>query len=307
MAIVNVLHKTVYRYATPVYVGEHNMMIRPRPSKHLTVLNQDLFISPNAVVTANYDKFGNLVEKVNFDNYQTTELSFLSSFTVDHNPRTHSEIASQVWKGCRLPRPIGHSNSSYYADPTRTVEEWVSDFLNEHKGELAFDVLCSLNQYIGEEFRYVARYTMDTQSPKDTIAKGTGTCRDFAALMVESSRVMGFPSQFVSGYLYDDAIIEDDNQDLVGGGNTHAWAQVHLPGAGWIEFDPTNNLVGGKNLIASAVIPDHTHVCPIWGSYTGRASDFIGMEVGVKALAETQYNRNPQVQEIQDDYAVMRI
>lgn len=295
MTIVNVLHKTVYHYANPVKVGEHQMMIRPRSSPHVTVLEQDLIISPEAIVTSGYDEFGNLFEKANFGDNKTTELSFLSSFTVEHNPLSREEIASMVWEDCQLPRALGYSGNSYYADPTRMVEEWVSDFLSNHVNENAFEVLCSLNQHINEVFQYRSRHTMGTQSPKETIMKGTGTCRDFAALMVESSRVMGFPAQFVSGYLYQDAMVEGDDQDvLLGGGNTHAWAQVHLPGAGWVDFDPTNNLVGGKNLITSAVTPDHTHVSLIFGSYFGKEYDFTGIEVGVKALAETlEYNRTP--------------
>ena len=302
MTIVKVLHKTVYHYANPVQVGEHIMMIRPRPSTQLTILEQDLIISPDAYVTSSYDEFGNLVEKANFYDVKTNELSFLSSFTVEHNPRSEEEIASLVWRDCQLPRPVGSENS-YYADPTYTVGKWVSSFLRNHQGQNSFEVLRSLNQFIYEEFRYRSRYTMGTQSPKETITKGTGTCRDFAALMIESARVMGFPAQFVSGYLYDDDVREDDQDLLVGGGNTHAWAQVHLPGAGWVEFDPTNNLIGGKNLIASAISPDHTYISPILGSFSGKISDFTGMEVGVKALAT---NWHPEFQETETVSAGMR-
>jgi transglutaminase-like putative cysteine protease len=92
-------------------------------------------------------------------------------------------------------------------------------------------------------------------------------------------------ARFVSGYLYDEKLIGAAG-GLIGGGATHAWAQVFLPGAGWVEFDPTNALVGGRNLIRVAVARDASQAAPLVGSYNGAPADFVSMTVDVQVTAE---------------------
>src|SRR5208283_5616528 len=104
---------------------------------------------------------------------------------------------------------------------------------------------------------------------------------DFALLMMEAARSLGLAARFVSGYLYDEKLIGASG-GLVGGGATHAWLQVFLPGAGWVEFDPTNGLVGGRNLIRVAVARDPSQAAPLVGSFNGNADDDLGMEVTVE-------------------------
>jgi transglutaminase-like putative cysteine protease len=134
------------------------------------------------------------------------------------------------------------------------------------------------------DFSYNRRDEMGTQDPLDTLHSGTGTCRDFALFLMEAVRSLGFAARFVSGYLYDaDRVAESS---VVGGGATHAWAQIYLPGAGWVEFDPTNALVGGRNLIRVAVARDPSQAIPLAGSFTGGAGAFLGMDVEVEITAE---------------------
>ena len=96
--------------------------------------------------------------------------------------------------------------------------------------------------------------------------------------MMEAARSLGFAARFVSGYLYDDR--------AVGGGATHAWVQIYLPGGGWVEFDPTNALVGGQKLVRVAVTRDPSAGDPGLGHVDRRAADFLGMTVNVEALPE---------------------
>ena len=129
---------------------------------------------------------------------------------------------------------------------------------------------------------------MGTQDPLVTLQSGSGTCRDFALFLMEAVRSLGFAARFVSGYLYDEDRVGDGEQSLVGGGATHAWAQIYLPGGGWVEFDPTNALVGGRNLIRVAVARDPTQAIPLGGSFTGTPDAFLGMTVEVEIKAERQ-------------------
>ena len=118
------------------------------------------------------------------------------------------------------------------------------------------------------------------QPPRLTLDRRRGSCRDFAVLMMEAVRALGIAARFVSGYIYVPR--GEDEPSRLGGGATHAWCQVYLPGAGWIEFDPTNGLIGGKDLIRVAVARNPAHAAPLTGTYFGSRKDERGMEVSVE-------------------------
>jgi transglutaminase-like putative cysteine protease len=116
-----------------------------------------------------------------------------------------------------------------------------------------------------------------------TLTRRRGTCRDFALLMIEALRSLGFAARFVSGYIY---VPDRDHADVRGGGSTHAWAEVYLPGAGWVEFDPTNGIIGNRDLVRVAVARTPEQATPLSGTYDGNAADFAGMTVEVKVSTE---------------------
>ena len=107
---------------------------------------------------------------------------------------------------------------------------------------------------------YQSREQEGTQGPLDTLDRGWGSCRDFAMLFAEAVRTLGFGARIVSGYLYNP---NQDRTGSAGAGSTHAWAEVYVPGAGWITFDPTNRSVGGFNLIPVAVARDIRQAMPV--------------------------------------------
>jgi transglutaminase-like putative cysteine protease len=115
-------------------------------------------------------------------------------------------------------------------------------------------------------------------SPGLTLRLGQGSCRDLALLMVEAVCALGFAARFVSGYLYVPARDEPDRR---GGGSTHAWCQVYLPGAGWVDFDPTNGVVGNRDLIRVAVARDPRQAMPLTGTWFGSTEVSLGMSVEV--------------------------
>jgi transglutaminase-like putative cysteine protease len=119
------------------------------------------------------------------------------------------------------------------------------------------------------------------QTPHETLDQRSGTCRDFATLMIEAIRQLGYAARFVSGYLYSPQR-DSGSPQYLGAGATHAWVQVYLPGAGWTAFDPTNNLVGGTDLIRVGVARHASLATPVSGSWRGSADDYLGMEVEVQ-------------------------
>ncbi len=133
---------------------------------------------------------------------------------------------------------------------------------------------------IEAEFGYGARHEEGTQTPAQTLALGTGTCRDFAVLMMEALRGLGLAARFVTGYLYDEAC-----GTTRGGGAMHAWCSVYLPGAGWVEYEPTNGLVAGSNLVRVGVTRASGQALPSSGGFVGAATDPIGLHVDVSVTA----------------------
>ena len=175
----------------------------------------------------------------------------------------------------------------HYPDPEHRVDIWARRFVAETEGQRTLGILTAMTKAIHAEFAYNAREEMGTQNPLATLHTKSGTCRDYALLMMEAARSLGFAARFVSGYLYDDSKIGGGPDTLIGGGVTHAWALIYLPGAGWVPFDPTNGLVSDRNLIRVATVRDPSQAVPLKGSFKGKAGDFLGMDVTVEITADS--------------------
>jgi Transglutaminase-like superfamily len=133
-------------------------------------------------------------------------------------------------------------------------------------------------------FSYVRRSVPGTQTPGETLRSRKGTCRDFALFMMEAARTMGFAARFVTGYIY---VPDRDGPNRLGGGSTHAWCQIYQPGSGWVEFDPTNGIVGNRDLIRVAVARRPEQAIPLSGTYWGDRDDELAMEVAVNVKTES--------------------
>ena len=131
----------------------------------------------------------------------------------------------------------------------------------------------NLNTRIFEYLQYNERHEAGVQCPNETLTKKTGSCRDYAVLMMEVARYLGFGARFVTGYIQ---MAEGQH------GATHAWTEIYLPGAGWRGFDPTNNKLAGSEHISVAVAREQENAAPIAGSWSGPSEAFQRMEVSVQ-------------------------
>ena len=292
MQRLTVDHRTTYRYAKPVSFGDHRMMFRPRDSHDLRLLDATLSISPEANVRWFHDVFGNSVAVASFGQMADT-LNFesrivLERYTTDSLEYAIEEYARMIpfsYPAREVP-DLGRTIERHYPDPDRRVTEWTRRFLGGGAGGIDTEMfLTSVTQGIKQEFDYAERHEEGVQTPLETLDAGSGTCRDYALFMMEAVRSVGIAARFVSGYLYDPAL-DGGVGDVVGAGATHAWVQVYLPGAGWVEFDPTNGTLGGRNLVPVAVAREPEQAMPISGSFAGNAADFLGMEVEVSVQAQ---------------------
>ena len=163
------------------------------------------------------------------------------------------------------------------------VGKWARQFVGGGKRVLTATVLMTLCYAIQQSFTYIRRTEPGTQPPLFTLHQRRGTCRDFALFMMEAVRSLGFAARFVTGYIY---VPSRDKTTRLGGGSTHAWCQVYVPGAGWVEFDPTNGIVGNRDLIRVGVARTPAQAIPLHGTYDGRKSDFLDLSVQVNVTTE---------------------
>ncbi len=283
-------HKTLYRYRQPVPFGEHRLMFRPRDSHDLRLIDSALVINPRAEVRWMHDVFSNSIAIARFAE-PASELRFESRIEIEHyglsDPSFPIEPYARTYPFSYSSQEIPdltRTRERHYPDPDGRIDRWARSFMDNHSTMETQALLERINQAICDDFSYQRRYAVGVQAPIDTLEFGSGSCRDFALLMMEAVRALGFAARFVSGYLYDPAS-DDPARALRGAGDTHAWVQVYLPGAGWAEFDPTNGLVGGANLIRVAVARDPSQALPLQGTYRGATEDFIDMTVEVTVSA----------------------
>ncbi len=237
-----------------------------------------------------HDVFGNSIAIARFSD-AAAELTIESTFRAEHYPlpgRTlliddYAATLPFGYPACEA-LDLGPYQVRQYPDPERKLDAWVTSLLDK-TGPATLDVLMGMIAAIKSGFAYRRREEAGVQTPVQTLLLQAGSCRDFAVFMMDAVRFLGLAAQFVSGYLYDEALL-DTGGSLVGGGATHAWIQVYLPGVGWVEFDPTNALVGGRNLIRIAVAREAAQAAPLIGSFTGTAGDFLVLKVTVEVTAE---------------------
>jgi transglutaminase-like putative cysteine protease len=289
MPLLTIHHKTEYRYAHPVAFGEHRIMLRPRDGHDLRVLSGSLEIVPEPMsLRWIHDVFGNSVAIATFDERAET-LTFVNTATVEHNPAQEFALTPDdpayfypfTYNDEEFPDLVQFITPQY-GDPNGELSGWALNFLDDEGPTPTFNILSAMTYGIRKSFSYRKRHEQGTQHPLDTLQTKSGTCRDYALFMIEALRRLGIAARFVSGYIF---IPGDRAHGYVGGGSTHAWVQVYLPSAGWIEFDPTNGIVGTRDLVRVAVARDPRQAIPLHGTYLGSADAYVGMEVSINVVS----------------------
>jgi transglutaminase-like putative cysteine protease len=279
---IEIKHSTRYRYANTVGLLPHRLLLSPRNDPYLRTLSFSIDCSPDGLIDWSQDVFGNTVAIVSFHE-RTAELTITSTAVV--------EQTAEQWPVFKID-PSAHSFPFDYSQsdltdlgaftiatlPVGRISSWGETFVASRPTD-TLSLLKDINAGMLGRVSYRTRDEEGTQSPEETLELGSGSCRDIAALFIEVVRGLGFGARAVSGYVHDpDASVDD-------GGSTHAWAEVFLPGAGWIAFDPTHRRVGEASLIPLAVARNNAQIMPVTGGYVGEPEDFDSMEVTVKTMS----------------------
>jgi transglutaminase-like putative cysteine protease len=288
MTVLDVRHTTIYRYSRPVALGDHRLMLRPRDSHDLRLIKTDLSFSPPASVHWMHDVFGNSVAVASFLE-PSAELRIVSSLVLE--TYAAERPAFQITPDAsRYPFvysaddriDLGRMLERQYRDPDDRLGIWARGFVRGNPTDTSA-LLADLNNGVAAQISYQSRETEGTQSPIETLDRGWGSCRDLAVLFIEAARSLGFGARVVTGYLYR----ATDSPGGIGAGATHAWADIYVPGSGWIAYDPTNSTIGGMDLIRVAVTRDISQAVPISGSFVGPFGSYLGMTVDVAVTPQS--------------------
>lgn len=272
-------HESVYRYSQPVQFGQWRLLIRPLDSHATRLIEASLETPPGEVKWA-YDAYGNCVCYLR-PTMTSDTLRVVNRLVVDRYPSPLTEIS--IDNPCST-IPVIYSLADRAilepfivpatGDDDKAYRDWLRS-LRPQGDEPAISFLQRMNAAIQAQFTYAMRFEEGTQSPGETIARNSGTCRDFAWLMIESVRRLGFAARFATGYLYS------PGATVRGAGSTHAWCEIFLPDLGWTEFDPTNGLVESSSLIRVATTRTWREADPMSGAIYGDANCNLTVSVDV--------------------------
>lgn len=288
---LTIQHRTRYRYRQPVTLQPHRMLAVPRGGAELRVIDFALDAGPDTRIAWSDDVFGNRIATIDFAG-GITELVIEAEMTValEASPWPVFPIAVEA-----------HNYPFRYSEDDRIDLGALAIADAENAGDIAAfarsfvaaeptDTLALLKDLTAgmlPRVIYRQRSEEGTQPAAETLATGGGSCRDIATLFIACARHLGFGARAVSGYIHD----PDAPPGLPG--STHAWAEVYLPGAGWIACDPTHQRVGDAFLVPVAVAREIVHILPLTGSYTGPADALIDMSVDVLVTASPEGQPRP--------------
>ncbi len=279
MKRIRIAHTTEYRYSVPVKFTRHRALIRPREGHDVHITGSILQIEPRAEVRWIRDIYGNSIAVLDFME-MGDRLSIFSEVLVDlydANPLAWSLDPAARTFPFHYPAEetlelVAYRTPSYAHDGA-VLRDWLAGLHAPGQSTSTTELLDRLNSAIHQSFAYVPREESGVQTPCETLAKGSGSCRDYAVFMMEAVRHWGLGARFVTGYIQ-----MADGQH----GATHAWTEIYLPGAGWRGFDPTNNKQAGAEHVSVAVAREQQQAMPLSGAWEGPPDAFQGMNVIVQ-------------------------
>jgi uncharacterized protein (DUF2126 family)/transglutaminase-like putative cysteine protease len=274
-------HRTTYRYDRDVSISPHVVRLRPAPHCRTPVVSYSLRVQPKKqFLNWQQDPNGNYLarfvfpdkaQELNFEVDLVAEMTVINPFDffLDQEalsfPFSYGEVLRSQLAPFLITEPMTPRLQEYVAAAPKQAERTV-------------DLLVDLNGFVHRAVKYIIRMEPGVQSPEKTLELGSGSCRDSAWLLVQTARHLGLAARFVSGYLIQ---LRPDVKPLDGpaGAETdftdlHAWAEVYLPGAGWVGMDPTSGLLAGEGHLPLAATPEPLSAAPITGSVEPCEVDF---------------------------------
>ena len=275
-----IIHRTYYNYTNIVTLGTHNLLLRPRESHELRIESFSLKSIPEAKIFWHRDVEDNSVAVATFTT-PTQQLFVESEVIIQHYNESPLDFIVSDYAINYPFKYLANDNfilSSYMVLPNEEtrilLNNWIYNIYKYSEKIQTYTLLEKLTNYIFKNFVYKVREEAGVQTAKQTLAYGSGSCRDFAFLFMEVVKCLGLATRFVSGYLYAPLMSHTV-------GSTHAWAEVYIPGGGWIGFDPTIGSIVGTDHITVAVSRLPNTIPPISGTFQGISDSTLSVGVWV--------------------------
>ena len=281
---LKITHLTEYQFCGPVTLNPHRLLLRPREGPEVHIESSSLMIFPAHTIKWHRDVLDNAAAVVDFLE-PTQNLAITSEVVIQHYVENPFDFLFEDY-AVNYPfqyAPMDRVDLTPFLQPSYPGDEgairtWLGRLNLRQPAMQTYALLDVINRAIAGQFAYAAREEPGVQAPAQTLALKRGSCRDFAALFVETCRCLGLASRFVSGYAHAPAMEHWS-------ATTHAWAEVYLPGAGWKGFDPTNGEVAGVRHISVAVAHHPEAVPPVAGSFVGLPGPAPKLVVDVRVVA----------------------
>jgi transglutaminase-like putative cysteine protease len=278
-----IVHRTYYNFSAPVSLNPHALRLRPKEGHELRIESSTLEIRPTAVLRWHRDVEDNSVAIASFGT-PTTQLSIESEliiqqyndYPLDFVVADYAVYYPFTYKPEDRDVLSPHLNVVEHTS-SKPLDDWLKQLWDRSERIETYTLLQRLAQRIKQTLTYQVREEPGVQTPAETLSRGTGSCRDYAYLFMETARHFGLAARFVSGYLYS----APSDTDY---GATHAWAEIFLPGAGWTGFDPTIGTLVGSDHIAVAVAKLPESVPPVAGSFVGPPGTTLDVGVWVSEV-----------------------
>jgi uncharacterized protein (DUF2126 family)/transglutaminase-like putative cysteine protease len=308
-------HETRYAYDRPVDFGPHVVRLRPAPHCRTPILAHTLRVTPaEHFLNWQQDPFGNYQARLVFLK-PGTELRFavdlVAEMTVVNPFDFFLEEDAKKFPfaySAALERDLAPYLKATTESPLLTAFVERARSLAAVPGRNMVDVLVGLNQLVNKTLRYDIRMEPGVFTPDETLGRGHGSCRDFAWLLVQTLRRLGLAARFVSGYSIqlkaDEKPLEGPSGVAQDSADLHAWAEVFMPGAGWVGLDATSGLLAGEGHIPLACTPDPETAAAITGSYawskrheSEKVKETFSFEMSVRRLEESPRVTAPYTEE----------
>ena len=281
MSWLRIIHETTYRYKTAVRFGPHRLVLRPREGHDVQVKDMRLEISPPFELKWSRDVFGNSVATAYFLS-PADQLTIRSEVLLQQTAPFPLQSARPT---IVVPFPVEFSGlestvaaaylATTFPDDVARVKQWVAAAIELRAVSGAEEAVAAVARTIRDTIQYRRRDAKGVQTPGETLAASSGSCRDMATLMLEALRVIGLPARFASGYL-------DCAASEAGRASTHAWAEAYLPEIGWTGYDPTLGEATSGHHVVTGVSNHPRGVMPVGGTFFGEQGFYLGMTVAVQ-------------------------
>jgi transglutaminase-like putative cysteine protease len=287
-------HRTSYVYGESVDLAHHLLCLTPRSGAAQTVLSCRLHATPAGRMTSGADRFGNTVTWLTIDEPHDRFTVELQAEVEVHARPAHVLAASKPWEQVRdllvddgFPEPVEACEFTFATAQTPLLPELRSYAARCFTaGRPVLEAARELTRQIHRDFTFDAAATLVSTPLAEVLKRRRGVCQDFAHLQIAALRTLGLAARYMSGYIQ--TLDKHGKPNLLGGDASHAWVSVWCPEAGWVEFDPTNDLVVDRQHVLLSWGRDYSDVSPTRGIILGGGAHTVDVAVALRAIRDAE-------------------